>query len=126
LKKVLTLSFVALFIANVFELHQIAKLPALVHHYFEHHSENKHQSFADFFALHYFDQHSHATQNHKHDDLPFKSTDCSSFHAAIVFVQTIHASHYQPSLFFTSLIKESQPDFYFQNFVGKIWQPPKL
>ena len=126
MKKVLTLSFVALFIANVFELHQLAKLPALVHHYFEHNSENEQQSFADFFAEHYFDQQSHTTQNHKHDDFPFKSTDCSSFHAAIVFVQMIHANHYQPSLFFTSLIKETQPDLYLQNFVGKIWQPPKL
>lgn len=126
MKKVLIISFVALFIANVFELHQLAKLPALVHHYFEHNSENEQQSFADFFAEHYFDQQSHTTQNHKHDDFPFKSTDCSSFHAAIVFVQTIMSSHYQPSLFLTSLIKEAQPDFYLQNFVGKIWQPPKL
>jgi len=126
LKKVLTLSFVTLFIANVFELHQIAKLPALLHHYFEHKNENKQQSFKEFFVLHYFDNHSHAMQNHKHDDLPFKSTNCSSFHAAIVFVQTIMSGYYQPSLFLTSLIKEPQPDFYFQNFVGKIWQPPKL
>ncbi len=126
MKKVLVISFIALFIANVFELHQLAKLPALVHHYFEHNSENEQQSFADFFAEHYFDQQSHTTQNHKHDDFPFKSTDCSSFHAAIVFVQTIMSSHYQPSLFLTSLIKEAQPDFYLQNFVGKIWQPPKL
>ena len=122
----MVISFIALFIANVFELHQLAKLPALVHHYFEHKSENQHQSFAEFLTDHYFEQHDHATQNHKHDDLPFKSTDCSSFHAAIVFVQTIMSSHYQPSLFLTNLIKEPQPDFYLQNFVGKIWQPPKL
>jgi hypothetical protein len=126
LKKVLTLSFVALFIANVFELHQLAKLPALMHHYSEHKSENQHQSFAEFLTDHYFEQHDHATQNHKHDDLPFKSSDCSSFHGTIAFIQTLACSHYQPELFLTDLIKQPTVNFYFQNFVGKIWQPPKI
>ncbi|MFM7016296.1 MAG: hypothetical protein ACKOX3_08215 [Bacteroidota bacterium] len=125
MKKIIVFSLIALFVANVFELNQIVKLPALLHHYYEHKSENKYESFAAFLTDHYFEQHDHASQHHRHDDLPYKSSNCSSFHAVIVFFQNENHNTYHFSIFSTSLNKKPQPDFYLENFEGKIWQPPK-
>ena len=107
---------------NSLELHEWMKLPMLVHHYFEHQSENKNETIMDFISNHYYGNNHH---DKHHDDLPFKSNNCSSFHSTIVFYNQIANIHLTPVIQLRLLNFNHYEASFIQSFTGKIWQPPK-
>lgn len=113
-------------LGSVVDLHDLSKLPYMIKHYKQH--KNKEQTFsaADFFDLHYGGKaEQHDKQEHeKHKGLPFKTHDCTAFHATSVLQK------FDPTLIATSTLTISYSNFYRSVFTSEfsqsIWQPPKL
>lgn len=106
---------------------EIAKLPLLIHHYFEHQkSESASLRFSDFLVEHYFEDHG-KQEDGSHEKLPFKHChDCCTHQAtSAAFTlpeSVISVSHAPGILIIPSLV--SLP--YTLHVHNGIWQPPKV
>ncbi len=60
------------------DVHELAKLPRMVEHFYEHHSENEKFNFISFLELHYGNSKEANEHQSKHDDsnLPFHGHTC--------------------------------------------------
>jgi hypothetical protein len=107
------------------ELHQLARLPHLVHHYLDHRAEEPETTVVGFLMLHYFSGDAHDADFSQDERLPFRSHDQhisfsvaqDLFHAPITSV----AFHY-PSLTMETIHPEALLS------LGErtdVWQPPK-
>lgn len=113
------------FLGSMVDLHDFAKLPRLLEHYQEHQKKSPDVSFIGFLDLHYGSQAEHHDQeeHQKHQDLPFKSPDCTFTHTV-----TVIPLFKAPEI--TSLVSEvTYSNFYHSTFSSEfcqsIWQPPK-
>lgn len=62
-----------LFLGSSTELHELARIPALLKHYSHHRSENPSLSLLDFLKLHYAGNHPDDNDESEDKGLPFKS-----------------------------------------------------
>jgi hypothetical protein len=127
LKKLIAISFLFIFLCANTELHQLLKLPVLIHHYLSHHQDEHDKSFTHFLDDHYSSTPQHSDiDNHEHDNLPFKTNDCAMAHASIDFVNQGQYTIVNTSTFYikTSLIYDGV--IYSSAFLSSIWQPPKF
>ena len=124
LKQFATIAMMFIFLCANTELHQLLKLPVLIHHYLEHRQKEKTITFLAFLKEHYVHEHAQASQHH-HERLPFKSHDCPGSHNSVA----------DPTFGgFTLLKEQSSPlqqlilykePFHSNTFISLIWQPPK-
>jgi hypothetical protein len=108
-------------------LHQLLKLPALLHHYFEHKHENSKVTFINYLSIHYLQtiQHTHDTSNLEHESLPFKANDCTVAHVFMAFI-TSGQFALQPSVFSKDVTLAHYSDLSLTSSCeANIWQPPK-
>lgn len=115
------------FLNSTTELHQLLKLPMLIHHFFDHNKQEPTESFAEFIKEHYITHIDHSDKdNHEHDNLPFKTKDCATIHTTIAFShqQTffIKEPNTSPQIF---LIEYNEVN-YSPAALSNIWQPPKI
>lgn len=61
------------FLGSSTELHELARIPALLKHYSHHRSENPSLSLFDFLKLHYAGNHPNDNDESEDQGLPFKS-----------------------------------------------------
>ncbi|MES2138757.1 MAG: hypothetical protein V4511_03560 [Bacteroidota bacterium] len=126
MKKLIAISFVFVFLYANTELHQLLKLPVLVHHYLEHHEEDNSASFAGFLYSHYNSEKSHSdNDHHDHHNLPFK-TDCANVHSSLAYT-----GHHQYSFQHTPPVSVKvnvvyNEIIYSSASLSNIWQPPKF
>ncbi|MFN0048138.1 MAG: hypothetical protein ACKVOU_03325 [Cytophagales bacterium] len=101
------------------DIEELAKIPRLVSHFYEHSQADKHLDFVNFLAQHYQTDHKH---NPEHEDLPFVSHHC----ATIAFVVSEISFHF---ISFISIILSffSFATLHFVSIVGNtLLQPPKI
>lgn len=125
MRKSLSILLLSSLIFTGTELHQLARLPHLAHHFLDHQKEEPGMGLFAFLSLHYFSGQVHAEDFGQDEQLPFRSHDthitfCAAqdlFHApaqVIAFHQgfvPLHTSH--P---LETLPLGERPD---------VWQPPK-
>ena len=104
---------------------ELLKLPQLLHHYFEHHDDDKGVSFFSFLKKHYSDEQSHPSPGNEHQRLPFKSPGAGCLHQGIVFqlpccIETITAEATG-----TKELHGYNDQFTLSSIHTKIWQPPR-
>ena len=72
MRKLITISFLAVYLLGNTELGQLANLPKLIIHYQEHHQLNKNIGFIDFVVMHYWGDDGISTDDNQDGQLPFK------------------------------------------------------
>ena len=73
-KRIFALMLGVLLLNSATEIHQLLKLPFLIHHYRDHRNENSSISITDFLKIHYSDgQHPNDNDDSDDNELPFKS-----------------------------------------------------
>jgi ABC-type Zn2+ transport system substrate-binding protein/surface adhesin len=130
LKKLIAISFLFLFLSANTEIHQLLRLPVLIHHFLEHQNQEPDETFSNFLKEHYYDHQNHSDHDHQdhhdHDKLPFKTTNCALAYVSLAFVNPIQFS-ISPSIIFHDKISPSYNGaLYFSALVRNIWQPPKI
>jgi len=109
------------------ELHQLLRLPVLLHHFLEHHDQEPDETFADFMNEHYADTQNHSdTDHHDHDNLPFKTNDCATMHSNIAFNHQHNFSLAQPNTLSVEVLVAYNVVIYSSSIRDKIWQPPQF
>ena len=127
LKKLISISLLFVFLSANTELHQLLKLPVLIHHYLSHHQDEHDKSFAHFLADHYSSKPEHTDKdNHEHDNLPFKTNDCADMHSNIAFNHHHHFSLCEPNIVAEKVSVIYNVLFYSSSALNSIWQPPKI
>lgn len=127
LKKLVAISFIMVFLGANTELHELLRIPMLLHHFIAHHSQEPNHSFLDFMNEHYSSAQNQSNGNDvEHDNLPFKTNDCATMHNHIAFNQ-------QPNFSLTQPNTAAEEIFIAQNVIefpsaalSNIWQPPKF
>lgn len=111
---------------SVVDLHNLAKMPRLLEHYREHRKRLPGSSFIDFLNLHYGRQaNQHDQDEHsKHQNLPFKSSTCSSSHILSI-ISSVNACEITSIHFYLSYSNFYQSTFH-TGFSESIWQPPRV
>jgi hypothetical protein len=127
LKKVASICIaVTLFVFST-GLQELAKLPVLFQHYFEHQTLNQEITFTNYVWDHYNNvPHTDADQD-RDSQLPFKSMDKSG--TGLVILDIMPGNAYPINVL--SQILLITPSIYAGHHIpdaagGKIWQPPKV
>jgi hypothetical protein len=82
-KRLSAISMMFVILCATTEMHQLLKLPVLLHHYLEHREKDNSISFLAFLKEHYVHEHAQASRHH-HERLPFKSDNCAGAHISII------------------------------------------
>lgn len=125
LRKTAAIFMLILFLFANTELHELLRLPVLVQHYLEHRTLNHDESFADFLAEHYSNEHG-KSNGKEHHDLPFKSDDCSASHIATAFTLPAQTFISSIAIIQEKIITDYSDMYYPIAFKSNIWQPPKF
>lgn len=108
-------------------LKDMARLPVLVAHYFQHSHTGRHIHFTDFIADHYSD-HDHTNKDHNnHKNLPFHDHDFD-FHQNIFTVAVLDIFPTVLTNFGVVDLKTkiiSRQHFHSSTALSSIWRPPK-
>lgn len=107
------------------ELHQLARLPHLVHHYLDHRAEQPGTTVVGYLVMHYFSGAGHDEDLAQDERLPFRSHD---HHINISMVQDLyHAPLTSMAFHYPTLpLDPVQPEATLS--LGErtdVWQPPK-
>ncbi len=127
LSKVMTLILIQVaLLGSIMDLHDLVKLPRLIEHYQQHVAKSADVSFFGFLNLHYGSEaERHDREEHEeHEDLPFKSPDCTYTHIVSVLSEIR-----TPKIVVANLIisySNSYQSAFSVEFSQSIWQPPKL
>ena len=126
MKKVVSISFLIVFLLANTELHEVLKFPFLYEHYLLHQQGEKNQSFVTFLYLHYASGQEHEHQKNEHENLPLKTKDCIKYSPDIVsfilipFVRLQEAPYQlKQRIFFKKVFLSNVNQ-------GNIWQPPQI
>ena len=127
MKKIIAISFLFVFLCANAELHQLLRLPVLIHHFLDDLNQEPDETFTDFLNEHYSDHQNHSdNDHHDHDNLPFKTNDCATAHVSLAFVNHNPYSISSPAVFYDKISPIYNGGFYSSAFVSNIWQPPKI
>jgi len=126
MKKVVSISFLIVFLLANTELHEVLKVPLLLEHYILHKQEDKNQSFLTFIYKHYVSVQDHFHLQNDHDSLPLKTKDCIKYNPGIVSFLLIPYARLQEVPY-----QLKQRIFFKKVFLsnlnqGNIWQPPQI
>lgn len=126
MKKVVSISFLIVFLLANTELHEVLKVPLLLEHYILHKQEDKNQSFVTFIYKHYVSVQDHFHLQNDHDGLPLKTKDCIKYNPGIVSFLLIPYARLQEAPY-----QLKQRIFFKKVFLsnlnqGNIWQPPQI
>jgi len=97
MRKIITISFLTVYLLGNTEIGQLANLPKLISHYNLHHQLNTSVGFTDFVAMHYFGDDGISTDDQDDDQLPFRQLH-KPF-SAVTFVVPAFASFNSNSAF---------------------------
>ena len=126
MKRILSISFLVLYLLTTTEFYQLFKLNSFVEHFQEHKAKNGTISVLEFLNIHY----GHANVNDEDHDqdmkLPFKS--CSNDFSSIQMI-THTIEHFVPLscfAYYTSKTYVSTESFLILSYLSAIWQPPRV
>ena len=126
MKKVVSISFLIVFLLANTELHEVLKLPFLHEHYLLHKQNERNQSFVTFLYMHYASGQEHEHQQNEHENLPLKTKDCIKYSPGIISFLLIPYVRLQEAPY-----QSKQRIFFKKVFLsngnqGNIWQPPQI
>lgn len=109
------------------ELKELAKLPVLFQHFFEHKSIDQNITFLGYLEHHYSDIPHTDNDEDRDNQLPFKMND---FWTGNIFSAALPPSFYLafkkvPQLIIGQKIKVNNDHVPFSAYAKTIWQPPK-
>lgn len=113
-----------LFLGSSTELHELARIPALLKHYSHHHSENPSLSLLDFLKLHYAGNHPNDNDETEDQGLPFKSGE-NMIHTDIPLVIIIRSGE-NPFNYFNEKAITCHPEGILLHRSVSIFRPPRL
>lgn len=113
-----------LFLGSSTELHELARIPALLKHYTSHLSEDPSLSLLDFLKLHYTGNHPNDNDESEDQGLPFKSGE-NIIHPDIPLVK-ITGSDDNPVNYFTGKAITCHPEGALLQRSVSIFHPPRL
>lgn len=113
-----------LFLGSSTELHQFARIPALLKHYSHHCSENPSLSLLDFLKLHYAGNHPNDNDESEDQGLPFKSSE-NIIHTDIPLV-IITDTDENPVNYFNRKAITYHPEGILLHRSISIFHPPRL
>jgi hypothetical protein len=128
LKKLISISFLFIFLCANTEAGQLLKFPSLVQHFTEHHDHDNNLdiSFADFIDFHYNETEKHSNKgNEDHQNLPFKTIN-TNVNTVLAFENQTEFSFRKPNIISLNRTVPFSQDFYISNVYVSIWLPPKL
>lgn len=127
MKRAIVLPLLIAFLFANTELHQLLKLPVLMHHFIEHRHQNQQESLFLFLIEHYNDNSSHCNDNQNdHKNLPFKTHDCATMHSTVVF-NTISSFVIEEPISISLKVSALKDKLFVPStFLFNIWQPPKI
>ncbi|MDQ8006194.1 MAG: hypothetical protein REI64_15440 [Pedobacter sp.] len=128
MKKALHIFLLSFYLLSCTELHELAKVPVLVQHYFEHKNLDSKITFFGYLEEHYNDIPHTDNDEDRDNQLPFKTHELFASNTAS---QALPPSFgVMPKKAYQILPKQKIliNNDYIPNsaFAGKIWQPPKL
>ncbi|HET8963956.1 MAG TPA: hypothetical protein VFM99_08670 [Chitinophagales bacterium] len=129
MKNKIVISFLTLFLYANTEMHEILKIPVLVHHYLELDDNNNSESFIGFLNEHYNNNNSHNDTDNKHHDhqkLPFKTNDCATVHTVLAFTNANNLFVGQFEYCTVKVISIYNVLIHSSSFQNKILQPPQF
>lgn len=102
------------------------KVPVLLAHYHEHQQENADISLLDFLFLHYFSGHERSMDIDKHQQLPFKTGECTTACLSVPAVPfTDRIIPETPAIVSVSNFFGEHTDDFSSSYLSYIWQPPR-
>ena len=127
MKKILVILFsLQLLSGNTF-LSEMAKIPALVHHYQEHRQENTATNFITFIEMHYNNVEHQQKDASRHGSLPLKThapAHAETFAFPLESTPSVSA-HVLPDFKCKTLIIKENP-FYDSKIRFSVFQPPRI
>lgn len=72
IRRIITISFLAVYFLGNTEVGQLVNLPKLITHYQLHHQLNSNVSFLDFVSMHYFGDDGITSDDFQDNELPFR------------------------------------------------------
>lgn len=85
MRKIITISFLAVYFLGNTEVGQLVNLPKLITHYQQHHQLNSNVSFVDFVSMHYFGDDGITSDDNQDNELPFRQLH-KPFYAIVCIV----------------------------------------
>ncbi|MFV8369533.1 hypothetical protein [Flavobacterium sp. LB2R40] len=128
MKKIITISFLFVFLCANTEIGQLLKLPNLIQHFSNHQEDTSGQyiSLLDFLVIHYNDSEHHSNQGKdNHQSLPFKTIN-PSVNTVLTFENITQFSFRKPNTISVNSTVSFSQDFYISSVFASIWLPPKL
>lgn len=126
MKKVISISFLFVFLLANTELHEVFKMSLLFEHYSLHKQEEKNQSFLTFLYNHYASVHDHYHLQNDHDDLPLKTKDCIKYNPGVVYFLLVPCFRLQEVTYHLKRRIYFKKVFLSNLNQGNIWQPPQI
>lgn len=104
---------------------ELLKLPQLLHHYLEHHDDDRDISFFQFLKKHYAEEASTQASHHNHSQLPFKSQTIGCLHQIILLQVQNTACITAPVIQEPTKFFRNPQQFLLSTTLSNIWQPPR-
>lgn len=125
-KRLIAIMLLFGFISSSTELHELLKLPHLLHHFVEHRTQNPDLSLSAYVYEHY--THNHDNNKDEHHDkgcLPFQGEHTCLVGTSLCSDQVPSGLKWVPQVSLTTayVVTSDSPS---SNFLSKIWQPPKI
>ncbi|MBE9463262.1 hypothetical protein ACFP1I_28265 [Dyadobacter subterraneus] len=128
MKKLISISFLMIYLLSTSELVELVKLPVLLHHFQQHKKWDSSITFFEFLTAHYAES---ITDNADYDldkKLPFKTnTDHTSGNIWIAPMAVIQSYIFKinPSFFLQKQVFTYKDGALLSFVLSNIWQPPK-
>lgn len=126
MKKIISISILAIYLISCTEFVQLLRLPLLVAHFVEHKQESKEISFGEFMLIHYVEEYSVNGDYEQDMNLPFKSVDGSAIQVVAFIPLLISSLQDKPIYTETGKFNPYAECFIDNAYLTSIWQPPKL
>ncbi|MBS1637171.1 MAG: hypothetical protein JST26_14730 [Bacteroidetes bacterium] len=126
MKRLIAIFFVSSILFAQTELHQLAKLPVLVQHFFEHKAENKDLSLVSFLKMHYFNGDPKDKDYERDMKLPFKSNDCPQVMSVYFSAPAQNEFDIVLPVVSYNNLRIAYTDWIPGSHVNDIFQPPKF
>ncbi len=126
MKKIIAIGLLLGFLNSTTEVHELLKLPHLIHHYFEHGADTGLFNFLHIHYAHDHDQDNHQDEHHDRGCLPFQgSHSCQTVNISALYFETGLSLNLQPDI---SNSNQYYPvtEFAVSQYQANIWQPPKI
>jgi len=125
LKKIITISFLSIYLFSTTELSQLLKLPSLVEHYIEHKQENRDITLWAFLCMHYAHGIVKDADYDKDMKLPFKTSDGINLTITAFTPHNFSTEIAKPVTNETKSFPSYNEVFLASSFLSNIWQPPR-